>query len=472
MLGARRSALGARRSAVGARRSAVVPGPLWQRGGMRERQVTVAAVLAGAAALVAVHLALRGTDWDYSEGVYALTAQQIVHGGDLYGRIVGAQPPGVFLVGAALLAIHDSLEWLRLAVGALQLGAGLIAARIVYRITGDRPATVLTPALMLLTPWAVHEHGALIPEVVALPAMLGAVLLGADARRGAAAGALCGVMVLVKLPLVVPAIVIVALAADRRRALAAAAGVVAAGLAAATLADGGGFWRDAVTAQLQTGTESLHALAGFWAQAGWNLAGLLVCAGAALAARGSGRDRRLLTMTAAVAAANLVTFVTNVKVGTGLNVTVPVEASLVPLAMCGMAFARRAARGSAAVVGASGARRPGPAATAVVCALALAFTLAQSASLIAAPHHPVPFLRPFSAPAWTVVLDRTQLRRAVAAARACPAGEAYGGSPLVAMVAHRALPDGQPDQFLPAHAAVLAPIERRITAVTRVCPGP
>ena len=45
-------------------------------------------------------------------------------GGDLYGHIVVAQPPWQFLFGAGALAIHDSLTFLRLAVGIAQLGAG------------------------------------------------------------------------------------------------------------------------------------------------------------------------------------------------------------------------------------------------------------------------------------------------------------------------------------------------------------
>jgi hypothetical protein len=48
------------------------------------------------------------------------------------------------------------------------------------RVTGNRIATALTPAAMLLTPWAVHEHGALTPELVALP-----VMMSADVRRSA-----------------------------------------------------------------------------------------------------------------------------------------------------------------------------------------------------------------------------------------------------------------------------------------------
>ncbi|MCW3067298.1 MAG: hypothetical protein JWN32_4470, partial [Solirubrobacterales bacterium] len=76
-----------------------------------------AAVLGGAAAgllvVVALH-AWRGESyWDYSEGVYALTSRMFLHGGDLYGRMIGAQPPGLFLSGAGILAIHDGVGWLR-----------------------------------------------------------------------------------------------------------------------------------------------------------------------------------------------------------------------------------------------------------------------------------------------------------------------------------------------------------------------
>ena len=234
-----------------------------------DRGVVIAAVLLGVGALVAVHLLLRGTYWDYSEGVYALTAHLILHGGDLYGRIVGAQPPGVFLVGAGLLAIHSSVEWLRFGVGCLQLAAGLIAARIVYRLTESRIATVLTPAAVLLTPWAVHEHGALIPEVVSLPVMLGAALLSVERRRAVAAGVLWGLLPLIKVPLVIPAIAIVAFSANRRTT------AVRSDRADRRLGSHydprrRGFWRDVFLAQLQTGSRSLGVLKGFWTQAGWN----------------------------------------------------------------------------------------------------------------------------------------------------------------------------------------------------------
>jgi hypothetical protein len=164
--------------------------------------------------------------------------------------------------------------------------------------------------------------------------------------------------------------------------------------------------------------------------------GLLFCAAIATWLRDQARDRRLLAVVVALAAANIVTFLTNFKEGTGLNITVPVEASLIPLAAAGTVFAVRTA----------------PAWVPALCVTGLAFTFAQSISLIAAPHNPIPFLRPFSAPAWEIVLTRPQFERSVAAARACPPGDPYGGAPLVALAAGRSLPAGQPDQFLPSHS--------------------
>ena len=431
---------------------------------MRGR-VLVPGLLIGAATLVAVHLLLRHTYWDYSEGVYALSAHLVLTGGDLYGQIIGAQPPGVFAAGAVLLAIHNSLEWLRFGVGLLQLGAGLIAAAIVYRITASRLAAVLTPALVLLTPWAVHEHGALTPELVSLPVMLGATRLSAESRRGPATGVLCGLLVLIKLPFLIPAVALLACAVDRRRAALWAALTLLVGFGLTTSLGGSAFWREVVIAQAHTGVRSLGLLKGFWAQAAWNVLGLLAGALVAFALRARSADSVLLRAALVLAVANVITFLTNFKTGTGLNVTVPVEASLVPLAVCGTVFALRWARARARARAA--AWRPRLAAA--ICLLGLIFTLAQSVSLIASPHNPVPFLRAFSAPAWEILMTRPQFDATVAAARKCPPGASYGGPPLVAFVAGRRPPAGQPDQFLPTHSVTLAAVAAQIRAAKNVC---
>ncbi|HEY5199002.1 MAG TPA: hypothetical protein VIJ51_18425 [Solirubrobacteraceae bacterium] len=400
------------------------------------REVMLCGGLFGLVAMLGIHFAEHGSYWDYSEGVYALTAQLWLHGADLYGHVVAAQPPGVFVAGAGLLAVHDSLEWLRLGVGALQLGGGLIGASIVWRLTEGRLATLLAPAAILLTPWAVHEHGALLPELVALPFLLGGLRLSVEPRRAVACGVLCGLLALIKVPLILPAAVLVAMSVDRRRTAVAAVFTLVAGVLASALLGGGEtIWREVVHAQTQAGHRSLSALAGFWAQGAWNLLGLLVPAGLAWVLRSRSRDPRLLRVAVCVALAMLATFATNFKEGTSLNIVVPVEATLVPLSLAGAAFA------------AVGGLRP--ANGWLVAALAgLAFTLVQTASLVSSPTHPVGFLRPGSRPAWAVTETASQLRASVTAARACRPGLAFGGPPLVAMLAGRRMPDDQPDQFI------------------------
>jgi hypothetical protein len=186
--------------------------------------------------------------------------------------------------------------------------------------------------------------------------------------------------------------------------------------------------------------------------------GLLFCSAVAIRLRAEARDRRLLLISIALAVANLITFLTNFKNGTGLNITVPVEASLVPLAACGTAFAFREVKTA-----------PRARWIAAACSLALVFTLAQGISLITSPHNPIPFLRAFSAPAWEITLTATQVRAAVAAVRACPPGEPYGGAPLIALMANHPPPDDQPDQFLPSHSSTLAAVYAQILAVRPLC---
>jgi hypothetical protein len=412
------------------------------------RDVAAGGALLGLIVLVAVHLVERGSYWDYSEGVYALTSQLWLHGAFLYGHVVAAQPPGVFVYGAGLLAVHDSLEWLRFGVGALQLGAGLIAANIVWRLTENRLATLLAPAGMLLTPWAVHENGALLPELVALPLLLGGLRLSVEPRRAIALGVICGLLPLVKVPLLIPAVVLLVMSPERRRSSVAALVTLIAGILGTAVLAGRPLWREVVYAQTQSGHRSLSALAGFWAQGGWNLLGLLVAASLAWALRGRSRDPSLLGVSAVLAISMLATFATNLKEGTSLNIVVPVEATLLPLALAGAVFAARA--GSRLTNG-----------RLLACLAGLLFTLLQTASLFASPTHPVGFLRPGSRPAWAITQTPAQLRSSVASARACQAGLAFGGPPLVAMLAGRRMPDDQPDQFItrsPALRSVRAAI--------------
>src|SRR3954465_2155790 len=88
------------------------PGP-----GRLPRGPALAALALGIAALVVEHVVRGNAYWDYSEGVYLFTSGLLLPGGDLYGTVVAAQPPPLFVVGAGLLSIDDSLGWVRWAVG-------------------------------------------------------------------------------------------------------------------------------------------------------------------------------------------------------------------------------------------------------------------------------------------------------------------------------------------------------------------
>src|SRR4051794_12100806 len=274
--------------------------------------------LAAGAAVGVVVLALLHTDrgralWDFSEGVYALTSRLLLHGGDLYGHVVVAQPPGLFVFGGSALAVHDDIEWLRLCVGVWQLLAGLLCARIVWRPTGgDRPAAMLPAPAALLLPWNLHEHGALTPELIAPPLLLGAALLASrpSARAAGDAGVLAALAVAVKLPYALPALVIVLLAANRRRALTWAAITLAVEALAAFAVFGDGVWRYVVTAQSHSGWQSAHAVLQIWGQEGWNLLGLVVAAAVALLFRRRLSDAPLLRVNAGLALAMLATLLT------------------------------------------------------------------------------------------------------------------------------------------------------------------
>src|SRR5947208_620707 len=89
----------------------------------------------------------------------------------------------------------------------------------------EEPATTnrsrLTPAAALLLPWNLHDHGALTPELIAPPLLLGAALLAArpEPRAAGDAGILAVLAVGVKLPYALPALAIVLLSGRPRRAL-------------------------------------------------------------------------------------------------------------------------------------------------------------------------------------------------------------------------------------------------------------
>jgi hypothetical protein len=154
------------------------------------------------------------------------------------------------------------------------------------------------------------------------------------------------------------------------------------------------------------------------------------------------------------AAWNLTPLASTTKVGTALSVMPPVEA-LLPLAIAGTAVWLQGAT----------LRR-----MAIVAALA-AFLLAQSVSLLAESRRGgTVFLRPLSPPAWGVAFTQREVDARVVALQRCPRAWPSSQDPAITFRAHRRMPGGQPDLFLPVRARRLAGVARRVAEDARRCP--
>ena len=424
-----------------------------------------AAWLVAAGALAAALHAWRGVSyWEYSEGVYALTARMLLEGSTLYGDVVAAQPPTLYLVGAAILAtVGDSVEALRAALAVPLVATGALVAVVVWRLTRSAAGAALGGLAAMVAPWTLHEGTLLMPETFAAPLLLGAALLASSERGAPWSGALAALAVSLKLAFVLPA---AALAVVARRRARFALGVAAAGGALATVflaLYGGDLVENVVVAQLQTGAQAPRRLAGLLAQAGWNLAPLAVLAGLGIAGRERLRDPGLLRATAGLALGCLALVVTLSKHGSYLNVLAVVEPPLVALAACGAVGVARTLRRPVASRRIATATAGGALAFAAVVLLA-----AQSTSLLDAPERPTFFAHPLSEAPHGHAMAAESVARAAATA-ACPARPGHWITPYLAFVAGRAVPAGQPDRFIAQHAEVHAALR---PAVVRSARGP
>jgi hypothetical protein len=428
-------------------------------------------VLAGAA--LAALAAWQGQSyWEYSDGVYSLSARQLLNGQSLYRDFAAAQPPPLYLLGAGALALSDSPGAVRVLMALSQAATTLLVLVAVWRLT-RRPGVALCAGLAcLVTPWALREHAQLLPETVAAPLLLGAAL--AAGRRGHGSAVLAGVLgalaVSFKLAFVLPALAIVLATRARRQALSAFAASGAALALACLLVFGAPLWENVVAGQAQTGRAALGYVGGLWAQAGWNVAPLLILAALAWPRRAALADADLARSLLAAALGSLLLLLTLFKHGSWLTVMVVVEPPLLCFAACGVATLlgergwRAGGWGATAVAGAAGAAGAAAAAAAAVALLA-----AQAGSLLLAPDDPVAFTRPFAAEGPARGLSDAEVRRAVATIRRCPAGSTYSGPPYLAFVAGRAIAGAQPDQFMIDNAANLVRFRRAVRADRAIC---
>ena len=413
------------------------------------------------AALV-VELALlwlwqRNGYWDFSDGVYAQTARELLHGAHLYGGVAAAQPPPIYLLGAGLLAIHDGLASLRVGMALAELASALLVAYALVRLGARRSVAFVAALATPLLPIELHEHAQLIPETLAAPLLMAGAVLVASPRRSAWGGVAVALAAAFKVAFVLPALAIVLVAGDRRRAAGAfAASGLALGLAS-LLGFGTALWTEVVRAQFEVGGASLHYVGGLLAQALWNELPLLVLAApvgwALLRRRSLSSDAPLERALAAAALAGLLLSLTLFKRGSYLNVLVVAEPPLLALA----------------ALGAESIWRRGAPLRALAALLGL-LLVAQSASILIDPANPPVARRPGARSGLAQVSSPAAVNAAVAATRRCPPAAPYPGAPYIAFLADRTMPGGQPDTFMLRYAPADHAFARRAAGGAPRCP--
>lgn len=398
--------------------------------------------------------------WEYSDGVYSLSARYVLDGASLYSDFAAAQPPSLFYAGAAVLAIDDSATAIRVAMAGCKALVSLLVLIAVWRLTGRRDAALVAALASLVTPWAVREHAQLLPETLAAPLIMGAALAAGRRSTALLAGALGAFAMTFKLALALPALAIVLFGRHVRRGLTGFA-VTGAVLAAAFLAlFGEALWTNVVRAQTQAGYASLAYIAGLWAQAGWNLLALLVLAALAWPARGRLRDPDLARSLLAAAVGSLLLLATLLKNGSYLTAMIVIEPPLVCLAACGVV----------ATLQEHGARRSARMRGLVVAACV--FATVQVLSLLRSPGDPALFTRPLAGSGPARTLSDGEVDAAARAIAACPPGSTYAGPPYLAFVAGRDIAGRQPDGFIIHAAPVLNAFRERSDADPRICRDP
>lgn len=408
--------------------------------------------------------------WTDSEGVYALTARFLLDGHALYSEIVVAQPPPLFLFGAGVLAIHDSLPFLRFVFGLLQVSAALVGGCIAWRLTGKSWAMIVVVVLGLFAPWSVREHGFILPEVFASPLVVLAVLLAARKDCAVITGLLLGVITFTKVPFIIFAIFIIAVAVDRVR-VAVWTGVTLSGLLIGSFASFGfgPMWRDLIVAQEQSGTRTFEQVISLLGLCALSSIGLLICATLAWRWRKLfyARDAALTRTMFAASFAGLAVTLSTFKVGTTLSILPITEATLAVPAGAALVLALGQLHsnfGSLPCVGWVRAafatrtqvfKQPSSVYLGVIVVLAGGLVIGQGiAALNSRPR-----------------MEDAYVRRTLARIEKCAKGAPVQGTPApyLAFLSNRSVPDNQPDAFLTRRAPVLAPVLKRMRSVPPIC---
>jgi hypothetical protein len=421
--------------------------------------MVAAAVAAGLLELLLLAVWQRNGYWEFSDGVYAQSAREFLHGLVPYRDFAAGQPPLVFLVGVVLLAIHDGLTSLRVGAALADLVTAGLVGLCVCRLTGVRTVAVATALLSPLLPISLHEHAQFTPETFAAPLLLAGALLCARPHHAGVGGVLLALAVMCKLAFALPALAIALSTRQRRAATMTLILAVVVFAIASVAAFGAGVWRDAVHAQSQVGRASLHYVGGLIAQGAWNELPLVLPAAAGVwlvwTHREQPLDMELMRTLVAATLAGLLLVLTVFKRGSYINVLVVAEPPLLVLAGAGAVWSARRSRAASIAIGLLGV-----------------LLAAQIVSLLVDPANPPIAKRPGaqSGLAWTA--GPATVNRAVERARRCPRALAYSGDPYYAFLSDRRMPGNQPgDQlFITEHAPVDAAFARRANLDQPRCP--
>jgi hypothetical protein len=396
-----------------------------------------------AVALACAILIPRGNSyWNFSDGVYLYSANAVLHGHQLYTDFASAQPPPLYYVGAAILALGDSAASFRTILALFNVMTGITVLIAVYRLTRRPYLAAVAGALALITPRALHDAANLLPETFAAPLIMAAALLASRRTTAALGGVVGAAAIAFKLAFVFPAGALVFGAAAARRYV---TGLVAAGLAftAVFLAVfGTDLVDEVVTAQRQVGFASASFIWLEVRQAAWNLLPFVPAVAAAWIWRRRAQDPALMRAMLATAVGSLAVFVTIVKYGAYINLAVIAEPPLLTLGAAGAAWTWEM-RGTL-----RGAARVGVAAGLVLIALGFA----QAGGLLLSPSAPWPFARPGSPSTLGWHDSPAQTDAELARIRGCPPDLAYSGPPYFAFLAQRRMPGGQGDPFITVNA--------------------
>jgi 4-amino-4-deoxy-L-arabinose transferase-like glycosyltransferase len=134
---------------------------------------------------------------DYVDGYYLYVAHRMAQGATLYSGVMGVQPPGIYVVGAALFRLHDQLATVRVFSAMLHCATILVVAATAFRVSGRRGPSLLAAALYTLAPYGLIWSRTFDPNpLVTLGSLCSLYALLGDSRRSTFAAGVLGALAL------------------------------------------------------------------------------------------------------------------------------------------------------------------------------------------------------------------------------------------------------------------------------------